>query len=105
VAAGISTESKMFSIYADGVVPGYRKETRVRVHAVIDFRTAMPIGDPMQLMAQNGQANPQQSATQKTPKPGTDAANNVDPSTMSPEAIQAAMTSNPGGNIVYWRIE
>jgi len=31
-------ESKMFSIYAEGVVPGKQREARVRVHAVIDMR-------------------------------------------------------------------
>ena len=37
----VSTGSKMFSIYAEGVVPGTNKrETRARVHAVVDFRFA-----------------------------------------------------------------
>ncbi len=42
----ISTESKVFSIYAIGVVKGYKHETRVRIHAVADFRSA-PVGDPI----------------------------------------------------------
>ena len=39
-AKSISTESKVFSIYAVGVVKGYKRETRVRLHAVVDFRAA-----------------------------------------------------------------
>ena len=39
-AKSISTESKVFSIYAVGVVKGYKRETRVRIHTVVDFRTA-----------------------------------------------------------------
>ena len=43
VEKGINVASKMFSIYADGVVPGYKKTTRVRIHAVVDFRAASKI--------------------------------------------------------------
>jgi hypothetical protein len=37
--------------------------------------------------------------------PDAGAANVQDLSQATPEAIQAAMTSNPGGNIVYWHLE
>jgi len=40
VLNSISTESKVFSIYAIGVVKGYRRETRTSIHAVVDFRNA-----------------------------------------------------------------
>ena len=36
----MTAESKMFSIYADGVVPGFQRKTRIRLHAVVDFRNA-----------------------------------------------------------------
>src|SRR5215470_9177883 len=36
----VTTESKVFSIYSDGVVPGYQRKTRVRIHTVVDFRSA-----------------------------------------------------------------
>src|SRR5262249_31842460 len=80
VAVGLSVESKMFSIYADGVVPGYRKETRVRLHAVVDFRTAQPIGQAMQGIG--GQPQQQQPpanapANGQRPTTGQDPANNV----------------------------
>lgn len=38
----IATESKIFSIYAVGVKKGAKRETRVRVHTVVDFRPYAP---------------------------------------------------------------
>lgn len=113
VQSVISTDSKMFSIYADGVVPGMRKETRVRVHAVVDFRTAMPLGDPMSQILGAQQPPPPSGAPNPNTPAGKAAAANAanaqsntqDPSQATPEAIQAAMQSNPGGTIVYWRVE
>ncbi|MBK9262452.1 MAG: general secretion pathway protein GspK [Polyangiaceae bacterium] len=35
--------SRVFSIYADGVVPGRKRTTRVRVHAVVDTRASNPL--------------------------------------------------------------
>lgn len=40
----VATESKMFSIYAEGQVKGYRREARVRAHAVVDFRAGAQAG-------------------------------------------------------------
>lgn len=36
----IATESKVFSVYAAGIKKGYKRDTRVGIHAVLDFRTA-----------------------------------------------------------------
>src|SRR6478752_367168 len=52
----LSVESKLFSIYATGVVKAGKRETRVRIHAVIDFRNAPPPGAATTL-AQMAQAN------------------------------------------------
>src|SRR5258708_31292652 len=43
-AKSISTESKVFSIYSVGVVKGYKRETRVSVHTVVDFRATQALG-------------------------------------------------------------
>lgn len=43
-AKTIATESKVFSVYVAGVKKGYKRETRVGIHAVLDFRTAPPAG-------------------------------------------------------------
>jgi general secretion pathway protein K len=45
----LSVESKVFSIYATGYVRAGKRQTRVRVHSVVDFRNAPPPGiDPRQ---------------------------------------------------------
>src|SRR5262249_54435621 len=38
----ITVRSKVFSIYADGIVSGYKRNTRVRIHEVVDFRDSPP---------------------------------------------------------------
>jgi general secretion pathway protein K len=86
----ITTESKMFSIYAVGIVKGYKRETRSAVHAVVDFRNAPglaasggpPSGSPP------GSPNPPQSATAAA---ASDYANAMRPST--------------GGTVVHYRID
>ena len=40
----ITLKSKRFSIYADGIVPGYKRTTKVRIHAVVDFVHAGALG-------------------------------------------------------------
>jgi general secretion pathway protein K len=93
--------SKMFSIYAEGVVPGFKRTTRVKIHAVVDFRSAAEIGDAFSLTAgaatgggagagaaQNGASGNNQAAAQA-----------------SPEQLAAVMAANPAGSIVYWRVE
>jgi general secretion pathway protein K len=42
ISSQITVKSERFSVYAEGVIPGYRRETRVRVHAVIDTRPLPP---------------------------------------------------------------
>lgn len=92
----VTTKSKVFSIYAEGVVPGNRRTTRVRVHAVVDTRSAAELGSPMQTIlggtppAQNGQ--PKGIA-------------NVQPPSDPASAGAGALNSNPAGIIVYWRVE
>ena len=90
----ITTESKMFSIYAVGVKKGYRRETRVQVHAVVDFRNAPGLSTPA--------AAPSTGASGTTPPPPA-------PSAPTPqqngEAIAAANAPSTGGTVVYYRVE
>jgi general secretion pathway protein K len=81
----IKFESKVFSIYAEGVVPGYKKEMRQRLHAVVDFSAAKG------LMATAAAA-----AGQPTGGTSPDAAT---------QAAQEALATDPLGTIIYWRIE
>jgi general secretion pathway protein K len=94
----ITTESKMFSIYAVGIKKGYRRETRVKVHAVIDFRNAPQLGQstvpgaPGSTGTMGMTTNPLTGATTTTGSTGAD-------------AIAAANMPSTGGQIVYFRVE
>lgn len=82
----IRVDSKVFSIYAEGIVPGYNKEMRLRIHAVIDFNAATNLGGTQAGGTSSG-----------TPAPSTPS----DPT----QAAQQALLSDPLGSVVYWRIE
>jgi general secretion pathway protein K len=79
-AKSISTESKVFSIASVGVVKGYKRETRVKVTAVVDFRPA-----PSLL----GGA---------TPAPTSTAA-------AAAQSIASALQPSVGGQVLYYNIE
>jgi len=84
----VSTESKVFSIYATGYVRAGTRETRTRIHAVVDFRGAPPPG--MDARAVDA---------------AKDAAAALDPSGTTAQQIDAALKPSPGGNLVYWRVD
>jgi general secretion pathway protein K len=87
--------SRVFSIYADGVVPGRKRTTRVRVHAVIDTRASNPLTSqgPNVLNTLNptngGAGSGGTGSTADTPP--------VDPI--------ALLNASPMGRVVYYRIE
>ena len=89
----ITTESKMFSIYAVGVKKGYRRETRVSVHAVVDFRNAPNLSTPAPLGT--------------TALPGTTPAATTAATTQQDSAAALAAANQPstGGTVVYFRME
>jgi general secretion pathway protein K len=89
----ITTESKMFSIYAVGVKKGYRRETRVQVHAVVDFRNAPNLSAPAPLPTTTGGAATTPAAS------GTSAAQ------AQTDALAAANAPSTGGTIVYYRVQ
>lgn len=95
----ITTESKMFSVYAVGIKKGYRRETRVKLHAVIDFRNAPALGSmPIAGAAGTAGTNPLTGM----PAAGTGA---MTGSGTSADAIMAANMPSTGGQIVYFRVE
>jgi general secretion pathway protein K len=103
--AQMTTESKVFSIYATGIVKSGKRETRSRVHAIIDYRGAPPPGEPMV---------PQQQGTGGTSGTGTGASSSggTQPSTTgtggsgaTENAIPGATRPNPAGNVVYFRLD
>ncbi len=91
----ITTESKMFSIYAVGVKKGYRRETRVQVHAVVDFRNAPNLSQPAPVTNALGGGT--------TPTPAASASASA--TQTSAEAIAAANAPSTGGTVVYYRVQ
>jgi general secretion pathway protein K len=101
-AKTITTESKVFSIYAVGVVKGGNKrETRLSIHAVSDFRNSPPLigaapGTP-------GAAG--SSSSSPTPPPTPTTGGQTLPPANDPNALSAALAPSTGGQIVYYDIE
>src|SRR5262249_55464788 len=111
----ITTESKVFSIIATGYVKSGNRETRERIHTVIDMRGAP---SPVNLIAQQI-AN----ASAGTGAPGSAAssttANPANPLTGALGAAGAAsgipgatgdsdlgfLLPDPGGRVIYFRAE
>jgi len=97
-AKSITTESKMFSIYAVGVIKGYKRETRTQIHAVVDFRTSPAISAAAGAAGATGAAG-------TTPAPAGSAKPAGSAGAASPDAILAATLPSTGGQVVYYRIE
>jgi general secretion pathway protein K len=91
-AKTITTESKVFSIYAVGVIKGYKRETRLRITTVVDFRNAAPLGQGALPMPGNVGGLPTQPPPQQVPPQG--AAGNT------PIVVPAT-----AGNVLYFRID
>jgi general secretion pathway protein K len=97
VAQSVTTESKIFSIYARGFVSGYKRETRTGIHAVVDFRQAPGLSSPSSSSTSTSATTPPPAGSASAAKPAT--------SPTDPNSIAAAMAPNTGGQIVYFRIE
>jgi hypothetical protein len=80
----------VFSLYAEGIVPGRHRETRVRMHTVVDFRSANELG-----ATTDGQDD--DSSQQQQPS--------TSPDQLTPEQLVGALASDPMGVIIYHRIE
>jgi general secretion pathway protein K len=117
VSSGLSIKSHRFSIYADGVVPGYKRTTKVRIHAVVDYRFAGQMGASGTVIVGGGQAaataaslaaalpptsgTASGSSSSGTPAPSTTSTSG----SVSPDDILKQLNSNPAGTIIYWRVE
>jgi general secretion pathway protein K len=94
-AKTISAESKVFSIYAVGVKKGYKRETRVKVHSVVDFRTAPALGSALA------------TATAALAGAGANAGGTGGNTAAGAAALQAAVLAKPstGGQVIYFRVQ
>lgn len=90
----LTTESKVFSLYSVGVVRSGKRETRVMVHAVVDYRNAPP---PTEQQAEqpDGQGN-----VESPP-----AVDNETSAGQAPEALTRALQPSAAGNVVYFRVD
>jgi general secretion pathway protein K len=93
-AKSISTESKVFSVYAVGVVKGYKRETRVRIHSVVDFRSAASLANLSSQVAAAG------TASSASPSASAQTA-----SGQSSGAITSALQPSIGGQVLFFNIE
>ncbi|WP_437813272.1 general secretion pathway protein GspK [Sorangium sp. So ce1078] len=94
----LGNKTSFLSIYADGVVPGNKRETRVRIHAVLDLTGATKITD-----TDPGGADPGGGGGDTAGAGEPSGAQNGAPPT--PETYEKQVRSNPAGTIIYYRIE
>lgn len=98
----VSVESKLFSIYSTGVVRSGKRETRVRIHAVVDFRNAPPPGAATALNQAAAIADAQAGAGVASGAPsGTPGANLDD----TKAALAALLKPTPEGTIIHYKVE
>ncbi|MEI9939416.1 MAG: type II secretion system protein GspK [Pseudomonadota bacterium] len=105
----VTTESKVFSIYATGYVRSGKRETSVRVHAVVDFRGApspqQQLSDLISRLGQGANGQPGQAA-QPVPGPANSAQTGVGGgSGTAQQGIPSVMKPGPGGTVVYYRVD
>jgi general secretion pathway protein K len=105
-AKAVTTESKVFSIYATGYVRSGKRESSVRIHAVVDFRGAPTPKDLIgPLLAAAGQgAGAAGAAVPSTATPVPASSANLPPGT-SAGSILDALKPGSGGNVVYYRVD
>jgi len=107
----VTTESKVFSIYATGYVRSGKRETSVRVHAVVDFRGApspqQQLNDLVSRLTQgtNGQPGANGQPSTNGIQNGSTASTEPLPQGASQGAILSLLKPGPGGNIVYYRVD
>jgi general secretion pathway protein K len=94
-AKSITIESKMFSIYAVGIVKGYKRETRSSLVEVLDFRKAPVIQGPSLQSVMGGAGAASASATAT---PSVSSANAAGP-------IGSATANNPAGQVIYFHVD
>jgi general secretion pathway protein K len=107
VSSAIALKSHRFSIYADGIVPGYKRTTKVRIHAVLDYRFAGALGPAGTVVIGAGQAAASAAImAANTPATGTGSTTSASTgSPSSPDDILKQLNSNPAGTVIYWRVE
>jgi general secretion pathway protein K len=94
--SGLALESKVFSIYADGYVRQGKRETHVRITAVVDFRKAPTVQD---LAAKVGASDAAQGARGASSEANEDGESDEDST-----GISAALVPSTAGRVIYYRV-
>ena len=89
----LGVQSQVFSIYATGIVKNGRRETRTRIHAVVDLRGAPPPG-----ISRPPDFNPNQQPGLGPPMPSAT-------SSASASALPSSLSTapQPDGNVIYYK--
>lgn len=106
--SAVTTESKIFSVYATGYSKSGKRETKVRIHAVVDFRAAPPPGMPTQGRIDAVANMAEEAGFGSVADDLRNAAQSVQqnlPTGAGDEAITSAFQPSPAGNIIYFRID
>lgn len=97
---GLALESKVFSIYAEGYVRQGKRETVVRIMAVVDFRRAPTVQDLVaQATGAAAAASAAASAAEDESSGGTGGSSGG-----TPAGISGALVPSTAGRIVYYRV-
>jgi hypothetical protein len=81
----------VFSIYSVGVVKGYKRETRVKIQSVVDFRSAPSLAN-LTAGAASAAAAPAASASASSASAGLG-------------SIAGALQPSIGGQVLYFNIQ
>lgn len=100
----VTTEARVFSIYAEGVVTGRNRETRTRIHTVIDFRSANELGAEAEDPASEGDGDLEEE-DEKTGASSSGTNTGSAMGELSPEQLAKALASDPMGVIIYHRLD
>jgi general secretion pathway protein K len=116
VKDALTVKSHRFSIYADGIVPGYKRTTKVRIHAVLDFAHAGQLGALGTVIVGGGQMAAQAAqlaaalpptGTGSSGSPGSSGSSSGSSGSApgSPDDLLTQLNANPAGTVIYWRVE
>ncbi|NUP06136.1 MAG: general secretion pathway protein GspK [Polyangiaceae bacterium] len=100
----ITTESRVFSIYAEGVVTGRNRNTRTRIHTVVDFRSANELGAEPEEIDGGEEGKEGKEGTESTNSGGSSTGSSIT-GDLSPDQIANALASDPLGVIIYHRLD
>lgn len=97
----ITVESKVFSIFATGYVKAGKRQTRTRIHAVIDMRDAPPPGSAETFAKlQNFNQAQLDSATEGGSQDLPDL-----PEGFEEGGVAGALLPRPSGSVLYYRVD